>query len=47
MEKDKINPSEIKELIPHREPFLYIEKLSNIQKLDRVQHKHLLMKMFF
>ncbi len=35
MEKDKINLSEIKELIPHREPFLYIEKLSNIQKLDR------------
>ena len=35
MEKNKICLSEIKELIPHREPFLYIEELNNIQKLYR------------
>jgi 3-hydroxyacyl-[acyl-carrier-protein] dehydratase len=35
MEKNKICLSEIKELIPHREPFLYIEELNNIQKLNR------------
>ena len=35
MEKDKIFLSEIKELIPHREPFLYIEELNNIQKLNK------------
>tara|TARA_B000000557_G_scaffold254326_1_gene244311 strand:- start:284 stop:742 length:459 start_codon:yes stop_codon:yes gene_type:complete len=33
MEKDKINLSEIKDLIPHREPFLYLEELENIKKL--------------
>ena len=35
MEKNRITLSEIKELIPHREPFLYIEELKNIQKLNR------------
>ena len=35
MEKNKICLSEIKELIPHREPFLYIEELNNIQKLKK------------
>ena len=35
MKKNKICLSEIKELIPHREPFLYIEELTNIQKLNR------------
>ena len=35
MEKNKIILSEIKELIPHREPFLYIEELNNIQKLNK------------
>ena len=35
MEKNKICLSEIKELIPHREPFLYIEELNNIQKLNK------------
>ena len=35
MEKNKICLSEIKELIPHREPFLYIDELNNIKKLNR------------
>ncbi len=35
METNNIGLSEIKELIPHREPFLYIEELNNIQKLYR------------
>lgn len=35
MEKDKINLREIKNLIPHREPFLYIDELSNIEKLKK------------
>ena len=35
MEINKICLSEIKELIPHREPFLYIEELNNIQKLNK------------
>ena len=35
MEKNNIYLSEIKELIPHREPFLYIEELNNIQKLNK------------
>ena len=35
MEKDKINLVEIKKLIPHREPFLYIEELTNIKKLKK------------
>ena len=35
MEKNKISLSEIKELIPHREPFLYVEELNNIQKLNK------------
>ncbi len=33
MQKNKINCNEIKELIPHREPFLYIDELDNIEKL--------------
>ena len=32
---NQINLSEIKELIPHREPFLYIEKLIDIIKLSK------------
>jgi 3-hydroxyacyl-[acyl-carrier-protein] dehydratase len=32
---NQINLAEIKELIPHREPFLYIEKLIDITKLSR------------
>ena len=35
MLKDKINLSEIRELIPHREPFLYIDELLNIEKLNK------------
>ena len=35
MKKDKIDLAEIRELIPHREPFLYIEELSNIEKLKK------------
>ena len=35
MDKDKILLSEIKKLIPHREPFLYIDELNNIEKLSR------------
>ena len=35
MKKNKISLSEIKELIPHREPFLYIKELKNIQKLNK------------
>ena len=35
MEKNKICLSEIKELIPHREPFLFIEELNNLS-LDLV-----------
>ena len=34
MENSKINLREIKELIPHREPFLYIDELINIKKLS-------------
>ena len=33
METKKINLTEIKKLIPHREPFLYIDELINIEKL--------------
>ena len=33
MDKTKLNIDEIRELIPHREPFLFIDKLTNIQKL--------------
>ena len=35
MEKNKITLTEIKKLIPHREPFLYIDELANIQKLKK------------
>ena len=35
MEKDKIKLDEIRKLIPHREPFLYIDELSNIEKLNK------------
>ncbi len=35
MENNKIDSNEIKNLIPHREPFLYIDKLINIKKLDK------------
>ena len=35
MVKNKINISEIRKLIPHREPFLYIDELINIEKLDK------------
>ena len=35
MEKNQINLTEIRELIPHREPFLYIDKLANIEKLSK------------
>lgn len=33
--KDKINLDQIKELIPHREPFLFLDKLTNIEKLRK------------
>ena len=35
MEKDKIDIKQIKELIPHREPFLFIDELINIKKLNK------------
>ena len=35
MAKDKIDSVEIKKLIPHREPFLYIDELENIEKLKK------------
>tara|TARA_B100002019_G_C21239431_1_gene584639 strand:+ start:485 stop:952 length:468 start_codon:yes stop_codon:yes gene_type:complete len=35
MEKDSINLAEIRDLIPHREPFLYLDELSQIEKLKR------------
>ena len=35
MEISKINFEEIKELIPHREPFLFIDELINIKKLEK------------
>ena len=35
MEKNNINLSEIRDLIPHREPFLYLDELENIQKLKK------------
>ena len=35
MEKHKLILNEIKELIPHREPFLYIDELLNIKKLTK------------
>ena len=35
MEKNKIVIQEIKKLIPHREPFIFIDELINIQKLNR------------
>ena len=34
MVNNEINLSSIKELIPHREPFLYIDQLKNIKKLS-------------
>ena len=33
--ENQINLTEIRELIPHREPFLYIDKLANIEKLSK------------
>ncbi len=35
MEKSKINISEIRELIPHREPFIFIDELIDIVKLKK------------
>ena len=35
MEKDKIDLEEIKDLIPHREPFLYLDELVEIEKLNK------------
>ena len=35
MEKDKINLNEIRNLIPHMEPFLYVDELLNIEKLQK------------
>ncbi len=35
MEINKIDINEIKKLIPHREPFLYIDELTNIKKLEK------------
>ena len=35
MEHNKIDLEEIRKLIPHREPFLYIDELSNIEKLSK------------
>tara|TARA_Y100000591_G_C21630114_1_gene592347 strand:- start:244 stop:699 length:456 start_codon:yes stop_codon:yes gene_type:complete len=32
---EQIEINQIKELIPHREPFLYLDKLIDIHKLDR------------
>tara|TARA_Y100000816_G_scaffold291957_1_gene285145 strand:- start:592 stop:1050 length:459 start_codon:yes stop_codon:yes gene_type:complete len=34
MEIEKITQSEIRDLIPHREPFLFIDELINIKKLN-------------
>ena len=34
MDKYQIGKDEIRELIPHREPFLFLDKLTNIKKLD-------------
>ena len=33
--KNRINLNQIKELIPHREPFLFLDELINIEKLKR------------
>ena len=35
MLNDKIFLDEIRELIPHREPFLYLDELVNIEKLNK------------
>ena len=35
MIENRIDLSQIRELIPHREPFIYIDKLENIEKLQR------------
>ena len=35
MEKNRIDLREISELIPHREPFLYLDELINIEKLNK------------
>ena len=35
MEKSRINISEIRELIPHREPFIFIDELIDIVKLKK------------
>ena len=35
MDKIEINLDEIRTLIPHREPFLFIDKLINIEKLSK------------
>ena len=37
MEKSKINISEIRELIPHREPFIFIDELIDIVKLKKAR----------
>ena len=34
MDKNNINKTEIHKLIPHREPFLFIDELINIKKLE-------------
>ena len=35
MPNEKINIDEIRELIPHREPFLFLDELINIKKLSK------------
>lgn len=35
MEKNRIGLKEIRSLIPHREPFLFIDELANIEKLNK------------
>ncbi|MDC3086623.1 3-hydroxyacyl-ACP dehydratase FabZ [Pelagibacteraceae bacterium] len=35
MPNEKLNVDEIRKLIPHREPFLFLDELINIQKLSK------------
>ena len=35
MPNEKLNVDEIRELIPHREPFLFLDELINIKKLSK------------
>ena len=47
MEHNKIDLEEIRKLIPHREPFLYIDELSILKNYKAMALKNSLMQNFF